>query len=135
MKLICQRWKRDGNLHTIIFVRLSGGTSTVGWKTHWHKQSKMFLKIINVCTPWKVSCDLGHLLLKADLIHQCVCIGFDMKVSCLFSVRQNFKTQNLKKFFYSKSMFMMKFISNVTVNNNHGKIDNLRQDHTKPTKM
>ena len=41
---------------------------------------------------------LGHLLLKADLIHQCVYIGFDMKVSCLFSVRQNFKRQNLKKF-------------------------------------
>ena len=41
---------------------------------------------------------LGHLLLKADLIRQCVYIEFDIKVSCLFSVRQNFKTQNLKKF-------------------------------------
>ena len=51
-------------------------------------------------------------------------------MSWLYYVKQNFN----QNFFYSKSMSMPKFISNIANNKNLETIDNLCEDHAKPPK-
>ena len=77
-------------------------------------------------SPNNISCFLICLLAaKFDFINQCVLFLISSllsMVSRLFSVRKNF---HWKKKIYSKLMFLLKFISSVTISKILGKINDL----------